>query len=151
MREMSFTLEAETQIYLLSVLLGVGIGIVYDMFRAVRIMFRHNKAVVFAEDIVFCALAGFAVFTFVTGLTGKLRVFTVVGMAAGFVLEHFSVGNISMFLFRKLVALLKRLFIVPLVEFIHKIGQKIMTAFVKNHIILNKNKKISQKPLKVDF
>ena len=151
MREMSFSLEAETQIYLLSVLLGVGIGIVYDLFRAVRIMFRHKNAVVFAEDIVFCALAGFAVFTFVTGLTGKLRVFTVVGMAAGFVLEHFSVGNLAMFVFRKLMAVLKRLFVAPIVGLIHKIGQKTKLSFVKSHIILNKNKKISQKPLKVDF
>lgn len=148
---MSFTLEAETQIYLMSVLLGVGIGMVYDLFRAVRIMFRHKKAVVFVEDLVFCALAGFAVFTFATGLTGKLRVFTVVGMAAGFVLEHFSVGNLAIFLFRKLVELLRRVFVQPLVGFIHKIGQKTKTGFVKSHIIFNKNKKISQKPLKVDF
>ena len=98
MREMSFSLETETQIYLLSVLLGAGIGVVYDMFRAVRIIFRHKKAAVFAEDIIFCALAGFAVFTFATGLTGKLRFFTVAGMAAGFVIEHFSLGNLAMFL-----------------------------------------------------
>jgi hypothetical protein len=91
------------------------------------------------------------VFTFVTGLTGKLRVFTVVGMAAGFVLEHFSVGNLAMFVFRKLMAVLKRLFVAPIVGLIHKIGQKTKLSFVKSHIILNKNKKISQKPLKVDF
>lgn len=148
---MSFTLEAETQIYLMSVLLGVGIGMVYDLFRAVRIMIRHKKAAVFVEDIVFCALAGFAVFTFATGLTGKLRVFTIVGMAAGFVLEHFSIGRAAIFLFRKLVELLRMVFVKPLVGVIHKIGQKTKTGFVKSHIIFNKNKKISQKPLKVDF
>ncbi len=151
MRKMQFTLEAETQIYLLSVLLGVGIGIVYDLFRAVRIMFRHGRWLVALEDLVFSALAGFAVFTFATGLTGKLRVFTLFGMAAGFVVEHFSIGNLAIFLFRKLVEWLKRLFLKPLLQIIHKIGQKIAPGFVKNHTNLNKNKKISQKPLKVDF
>ncbi len=151
MRDMHFTLEAETQIYLLSILLGVGIGILYDLFRAVRIMFKHKNWLVVTEDLVFAALAGFAMFTFATGLTGTLRVFTLFGMAAGFVVEHFSVGNLAMFVLRKIVGWLKRRFLKPLSCIIHKIGQKIMPAFVKNHVSLNKNKKISQKPLKVDF
>ena len=151
MREMSFTLEAETQIYLLSILLGVGISIVYDFFRAVRALFRHKSWLVAAEDIVFSALAGFAVFTFATELTGKLRMFTLFGMAAGFVLWHFSAGNLIIFVFRKAVGWLKRRFIKPLGSIIHKIGQKMRPRFVKNHVYLNKNKKISQKPLKVDF
>ena len=151
MREMQFTLEAETQIYLLSVLLGVGLGILYDLFRAVRVIFSHKGWLVAAEDVVYALLAGFSVFTFYTGLTGKLRVFTVVGMAAGFVLEHFTAGNLAMMLLRKIVEWLKKRFIKPLVKFIRKIGQKITPRFVKNHVNLNKNKKISQKPLKVDF
>lgn len=151
MRDMHFTLEAETQIYLLSVLLGVGIGIVYDMFRALRIMFHHKGWLTAVEDAVFALLAGFAAFTFATGLTGKLRFFTLFGMAAGFTVEHFSIGNLAMFVLRKIVRWLKQRILKPLSEFIHKIGQKIRPGFVKNHVSLNKNKKISQKPLKVDF
>lgn len=151
MRDMQFTLEAETQIYLLSVLLGVGIGIVYDMFRALRIMFKHKNWLVAVEDVVFVFLAGFCVLTFATGLTGKLRVFTLFGMAAGFVVEHFSVGNMAMFLLSKIVGWLKQRILKPLKGILHKIGQKIKAVFVKNHVSLHGNKKISQKPLKVDF
>ena len=146
MREMSFSLEAETRIYLLSVMLGVGIGVLYDLFRAVRVLFKHKSWLVAIEDILFSLLAGFAVFTFSTALTGKLRVFTLFGMAAGFVTEHFSIGNLMIFLFRRLVDFLKRRIIKPLFNFIHKIGQKMCPPFVKNHVYLNKNKKISQIP-----
>ena len=151
MREMHFTLEAETQIYLLSILLGVGLGLLYDMFRSVRVVFAHKSWLVAAEDVAFAVLCGFAVFTFYTGLTGKLRVYTLVGMSAGFVLEHFTAGNLALFIFRKIVEWLKKRIIKPLVKIIHKIGQKIVPRFVKNHVYLNKNKKNSQKPLKVDF
>ena len=146
MREMSFSLEAETQIYLLSILLGVGISIVYDLFRAVRLLFRHRAWLVAVEDVVFSVLAGFAVFTFATALTGKLRVYTLFGMGCGFVVWHFSAGNLMIFVFGKVVGCLKQRFFKPLVVFIHKIGQKIVPAFVKNHVYLNKNKKISQIP-----
>ena len=151
MREMSFTLEEETQIYLLSVLLGVALGLLYDLFRAVRVVFPHNKAFTAVEDVIYAALVCFSAFVFATGLTGKLRGFTVFGMFAGFTLEHFAVGNPVMLLLRKLVGVLKRRFIKPLGEIIHKIGQKTKVSFVKNHINLFKNKKNQQKPLKVDF
>lgn len=151
MREMHFTLEAETQIYLLSVLLGVGLGMLYDLFRAVRVVFSHKNLFVALEDAAFALLCGFAVFTFYTGLTGKLRVFTLVGMSAGFVVEHFTVGNLAIMLLRKIVECLRKRIIKPSVKIIHKIGQKMCPRFVKNHVYLDKNKKISQKPLKVDF
>ncbi|MBQ4247241.1 MAG: hypothetical protein II703_01460, partial [Ruminococcus sp.] len=78
--------------------------------------------------------------------TGKLRVFTLVGMAGGFVLEHFSVGNLAMFLLSKAVKTLKGWVLMPLKKFIHKIGQKIKASFVKSHINLLKNKKNLQSP-----
>ena len=146
MREFSFSLEAETRIYLLSVLLGVGIGVLYDLFRAVRVLFRHKSWLVAVEDVLFSLLAGFAVFTFNTALTGKLRAFTLFGMTCGAVVEHFTVGNLAIFLFRHMIRFLKMRIIKPLLKFIHKIGQKITPQFVKNHVYLNKNKKISQIP-----
>ena len=146
MREMSFSLEAETRIYLLSVLLGAGIGVLYDLFRGVRVLFKHKSWLVAIEDALFALLAGFAVFTFATALTGKLRVFTLFGMACGAVIEHFTVGNLAIFVLRKIVECLRMRIIKPLFNFIHKIGQKIIPAFVKNHVYLNKNKKISQIP-----
>jgi hypothetical protein len=90
-------------------------------------------------------LAGPA-YVFATAFTGKLRVFTLVGMAGGFVLEHFSVGNLAMFLLSKAVKTLKGWVLMPLKKFIHKIGQKIKASFVKSHINLLKNKKNLQSP-----
>ena len=151
MREMSFTLQAETRIYLLSVLLGAAVGVLWAAFRALRVLFAHKKAVVFVEDFIFAAIACFSAFVFATALTGKLRVYTVIGMLAGAVLENFFVGRPVIFALRKLTALFKRRLVKPLSEFIHKIGQKIKVRFVKNHLKLAKKKKNPQKPLKVDF
>jgi hypothetical protein len=146
LREYTFSLEYETRVYLLSVLLGAAIGVLYDVFRALRIVFPHKNIAVAAEDVVFSFLSCSAAYVFATAFTGKLRVFTLVGMAGGFVLEHFSVGNLAMFLLSKAVKTLKGWVLMPLKKFIHKIGQKIKASFVKSHINLLKNKKNLQSP-----
>ena len=151
LREYTFSLEYETHVYLLSVLLGAGIGLLYDLFRALRIVFPHKNIAVAAEDVLFSFLSCSAAYVFATAFTGKLRVFTLVGMAGGFVLEHFSIGNLAMFLLSKAVKVLKHWVLKPLSKIIHKIGQKSKGMFVKNHINLLKNKKNSPKPLKVEF
>ena len=54
----------------LALLLGVGLGIIYDALKAVRLASRRGKgrtAITAAADILFCALLTFALFSFGLG------------------------------------------------------------------------------------
>ena len=63
----------------LALLLGVGLGIIYDALKAVRLASRRGKgrtAIAAAADILFCALLTFALFSFGLGPgEGSLRAF----------------------------------------------------------------------------
>ena len=70
MEEMQLGLELERELFLLSVVLGCGLGLLYDIFRVFRAALPHGKILTFFEDIIYTFLYGFALFTFCTGLTG---------------------------------------------------------------------------------
>ena len=93
MEEMQLGLELERELFLLSVVLGCGLGLLYDIFRVFRVALPHGKILTFFEDIIYTFLYGFALFTFCTGLTGAIRGFVLVGMLIGSVIEHLTAGN----------------------------------------------------------
>ena len=96
MEKMQLSIELERELFLLSVVLGCGLGLLYDIFRVFRTALPHGKILTFFEDIIYTFLYGFALFTFCTGLTGAIRGFVLVGMLTGSVIEHLTVGNLSL-------------------------------------------------------
>ena len=136
MEKMQLGLELETEYFLLSVLLGATLGIVWDMVRVFRTLVPHGKILTFIGDFLYCLLFGFAVFTFSTALTGSIRYFTPVGMILGCVIERFSIGNGIVFLIRKFT------------EFIHKIIIRAKDKFVEKYPNFRKNKKNDENGLK---
>ena len=59
-------IAGEAMLFLLSCLIGVGFGAVYDLFRAFRLIFPAGKKAAFIEDglffLLFAAVAGIMVF-----------------------------------------------------------------------------------------
>ena len=62
MEEMQLGLELERELFLLSVVLGCGLGLLYDIFRVFRAALPHGKILTFFEDIIYTFLYGFALF-----------------------------------------------------------------------------------------
>ena len=60
MEEMQLGLELERELFLLSVVLGCGLGLLYDIFRVFRVALPHGKILTFFEDIIYTFLYGFA-------------------------------------------------------------------------------------------
>lgn len=55
---MEITVAGQTWLFLLSVALGAALGVCYDVFRILRIAFRHPSLAVLLEDILFSLAAG---------------------------------------------------------------------------------------------
>ena len=101
---MSGVIRHETQVFLLSVLHGIGLTLCYDLLRALRRAFAHTTAAVSAEDFLFWLAAGFLTFCLAFFHTdGVIRGYVAAGIAIGVILYHFTfrtpvVRGISWFL-----------------------------------------------------
>lgn len=150
MENMQLGLALETEIFLLSVLLGGGMGVVYDFLRVIRALIPHGKIFTFIEDFAYVVLFGFALFTFSTGLTGSVRYFSVVGMILGCIIERFSVGNAVVFVVRKFAEGVRNKIFSPIFKFITKIAVGIKKRFVKKYSNFRKSKKSDENGLKAE-
>lgn len=149
MENMQLGIALETELFLLSVVLGAALGVVADIVRVARALLYHPKALVFVEDFAYVLLFGFALYTFCTGLTGPIRGFALVGMVLGALLERLSFGNAIVYLLRKVLETLKKLVFSPIGRFMTKIGGFIKRRFVKKCLNFKRNKKNDEKPLQV--
>lgn len=98
---------------MLSVVLGLGIGVLYDVFRTLRIVFppAAKKNAVFAEDIIFMVISGAAVFLYAAVLCrGQVRLFCVIGTFLGFLLYLATIGSIIVGIFRSIASAFAKLF-----------------------------------------
>lgn len=111
--ETFFTVSEQCSLFLLSVVLGLGIGVFYDVFRTLRIVCppAAKKNAVFAEDIVFMAASGAAVFVYAAVLCrGQVRFFCVLGTFLGFLLYIATVGSLIVGILRRIAAAIAKFF-----------------------------------------
>lgn len=118
--ETFFSVSEQTVQFLLSVVLGAGLGIVYDCFRVFRILFppARKTGAVCAGDIAFMIISGAAVFLFAALFCrSQVRFFSIIGALLGFILYILTIGNF-------ITGVLK-----AIVSAICKILQKVYSAF----------------------
>lgn len=111
--ETFFTVSEQCVLFLLSVVLGAGIGVFYDVFRTLRIVFppAAKKNAVFAEDIVFMVASGAAVFLYAAVLCrGQVRFFCVIGTFLGFLLYIATVGSLIVGILRSIASAVRNFF-----------------------------------------
>lgn len=149
MEPMHLEIAQETEYFLLSCLLGAGLGTIYDCIRVFRNTVRHNKTVVFIEDFLYAVLFGFAFFLFGTDLTGGIRAFVLLGMLVGCIIERTALGNWAVKLLSKVSSFVWDILLSPVKELFAKIFGIINKRIVKKYLNFIKSKKKSKKPLKV--
>ena len=85
---MAIHVTEQLRTFLLSILLGLGAGVLYDLLRAVRL--RHPRLTA-PLDLLYCQAVGLAVFLFVLRQSdGQLRGFILLGGLGGGVLFFLS-------------------------------------------------------------
>ena len=107
---MILSLHAQAQLFLLTVLLGGGMGLFYDGLRVFRHALRHNAFWVQAEDGLFWLLAVFLVFcVMLHANAGEIRFFTILGLFGGMGLYFLTLSPLMLRVFRGLFRLLGRI------------------------------------------
>ena len=128
------SVSEELRLFGISCLVGAALGIVFDLFRALRLLIPHNSFLTALEDIAFLGLYAlvFAVFSAVFA-GGSTRLYCVIGNLLGFAVYMASVGSVVMGTLRRLLALIGAVlgFIVrPLRAFYTPLRAKLKFIFV---------------------
>ncbi len=92
---MTYLVSGPEQIRIFLYALGFGffIGILYDIFRALRVLLTNGKKAFLVSDILFSLAAGFLTFLFALArLDGNIRGYVLVGELLGFVIYSVTFG-----------------------------------------------------------
>jgi len=91
---MGFTLDAQLEFFIWSMLAGLFAGFVYDIFRTIRAMAKPKNGTIIVHDILFLVFTAFIIFILsVTVGRGYLRFFEFLGVCLGFVLYRIAFKN----------------------------------------------------------
>ena len=86
---MNEAITIELQFFLISILWGAIILLVYDILRILRRLIPHNSLFLALEDILFWVLASLFIFAMIYKMNnGTIRGFSVMGMGIGMTLYH---------------------------------------------------------------
>ncbi len=98
---MEKTLSEQLSIFIWSCAFGVILGIFYDIFRFIRAAGLNSKLHVYIQDIVFMCFCSLFTFLFTTAFNqGDVRFFIVLGEFLGLLLYRYTVGEVTIRLFK---------------------------------------------------
>jgi len=131
-------------------LLGVALGVVYDIFRILRIAVKTNTVVAFIEDLLFFIIATAATFMFLLLMDdGRIRWYPFLGEALGFMVYYFTLGRLVMKISKIIITFIKavfrtlfRIFIYPFVVVFRWIYKKLHPIY---HKVKIKKKNVQNK------
>ncbi len=112
------TVELGQQLTLLglALLLGAAGGVLYDIFKILRLIGLNGRFFCFVEDLLFFAVMTVAVFSFQLNQTdGKIRIFVLLSVAGGFALYRLTLERPVFFIIQKLYC-----FVASIIGFLYR-------------------------------
>lgn len=92
---MELTLEAQTQAFIYSCVLGVILAVIYTAMGIIKIISPPSKKLLFVMDILFMLVCTFTTFFYSVAMTwGSLRYYVVFGELIGFFLFYLFIGEL---------------------------------------------------------
>ena len=89
------TIALETRLFLLSLALGIGLSLVYDILRIFRLRTKHTAGSISLEDLLYFILSGFVTIWFLMKYHfGQVRGYILLGETLGWVFWHLTFGEL---------------------------------------------------------
>ncbi len=152
-----YTISSGEQAVIFFTSLGAGfiLGVLYDLFRAIRLAFTQKRAAHIFFDILYCIVAAILGYFYILAVNkGEVRLYILIGILIGGAFYYFSCGiavmkltDLFVFYIRKLLRLIYRVLSFPF-RLIKNIFQKALDVCgIFSKKISKFNKKIAQKVL----
>ena len=135
---MEISLEQQSLCLLASFLMGLILGLIYELFTFFRLLSK-KKFLWFLWDFFYMLV--FSLFCIIFSIAyseGRVRYFTVLGTVCGILLVRFTLGRVLTPMFRKIAELCGKI-IKIVTEIESKFAKKVLQVITK--ILYNKNRK----------
>lgn len=147
---MNKAITIELQFFLVSILWGAILLLVYDGFRILRRLVKHNGFVIAVEDLVFWVVSSVFIFAMMYHQNnGIIRGFSVMGMAIGMILYHYILSELVVAIITKFIHTLFRPFVMicnrvkRLARFVYTNVNKLIHFFLRRLKKIIKSVKIA--------
>ncbi len=142
---MSSTVEFQAHFFMVSVLWGSFIVVIYDVLRIIRRIIKHSNFLIALEDILFWVVSSIIIFVMLYEQNdGSIRGFAILGMVLGMILYNLTLSRLLVkYLSMSINFIIK--IIINIISFLLKplkLLIKTLTKFGK--IIFKKLKKIGK-------
>ena len=88
------TVTMQMIIFTLSCILGIVLGVLYDIFRIIRMVINSKSIAIFIGDIIYFIISGIITFIFVLKInSGESRFYIMAGEGIGWIAYHLTLGN----------------------------------------------------------
>ena len=90
-------LDLQVRIFLDSLVVGIILSFLYDIFKSVRFAFRSNKRHILIQDIMYFLISAFITFLFVLSINhGEIRFYIIAGEIIGFCVYYMTFSRLFM-------------------------------------------------------
>lgn len=104
-------LAEQTEIFLYALGFGFLLGILYNIFRILRMIISDSNGFVFFSDLLYFVVCTFLTFCFILVTdSGKLRIYVMFGIALGWAVCYFSFGAIAVKAGNSFIRVFRRVF-----------------------------------------
>lgn len=141
----------QAYIFMVFTIVGVIIGVLFDIFRILRKTFKTKDIVTYIEDIVFWLITGMIiVYAMYVFCDGELRFFMILGIIIGATMYMLTISKYVIMVSVFLINIVKKVLIYP-VMLILRVAKKVIfrpimfiCINIRKNILQNIGKKISQ-------
>ena len=105
---------SQGQIFIIFLIIGITIGVLFDCFRASRKEFKTSDFITFIEDILFTVISGFL---FINNLiiinNGEIRFYIIMSLFFGLIIYFFTISKLCVIIFQYNIRIIKKIIFLP--------------------------------------
>ena len=116
----------QAYIFIIFSIVGIVIGVLFDIFRILRKTFKTKDIITYIEDIIFWIITGIIIiYTMYVFCNGELRFYMIIGIILGITIYMITISQYLIKASVFIINIVKKIIIYPIVQ-IYKITKKII-------------------------
>lgn len=105
---------SQEQTFMLFFIIGIIIGIIFDIFRTIRKNFKSSDFVTLIEDIIFLSITTLLIILSIIRINGgEVRFYIFLGIFLGILIYSLTISNLCGIILNVIVRLCKKIFQIP--------------------------------------
>lgn len=106
---------SQEQIFMFFFIIGIIIGILFDIFKVLRKSFKTSDFITFIEDLIFLLISGILIISGILKLNGgEIRFFLFLGIFFGILSYILTISNLCVIILYAFVKICKKIFNFPI-------------------------------------